>query len=74
VVVRGTGEAGQGPMQLATLWGAPSRCIAIGDLGRQFGDFGVPSCDELDGDGSEVCHRSKNSAKLVSFGIRGPVK
>jgi hypothetical protein len=73
-VVRGAGEAGRGPVRLATLWGAPSRCVAIGDLGRQFGDFGVPGCDELDGDGSEVCRCSENSAKLVPFGIRGPVK
>jgi hypothetical protein len=36
--------------------------------------WGIPDCDELDGDGSEVCHHSENSAKLVSFRIRGPVK
>jgi hypothetical protein len=55
-------------------WDALSRCVAIRDLGRQFGDFSVPGCNELDGDSSEVCRRSENSAKLVSFRIRGPVK
>jgi hypothetical protein len=72
--VRSTGKAGRGPVQLVTLWGALSHCVAIGDLGRQFGDFGVPSCDELDSDGSEVCCHSENSAKLVSFRIRGSIK
>jgi hypothetical protein len=74
VVVRSAGEAGQGPVWLVTLWGAPSCCVAIGDLGRQFGDFSVPDYDKLDGDGSEICRRSENSAKLVPFRIRGPVK
>jgi hypothetical protein len=46
----------------------------FGDLGGQFGDFGVPGCDELDSDSSEVYRRSENSAKLVPFRIRGPVK
>jgi hypothetical protein len=73
-MVRSAGEAGRGPVQLATLWGAPSRCVAIGDLGRQFGDFGVPGCDKLDDDGSEVCCHSENSAKLVPFKIRSLVK
>jgi hypothetical protein len=57
-----------------TLWGALSYCIAIGDLGRQFGEFDIPGCDELDGDGSEVCRCSENSAKLVPFRIKSPVK
>jgi hypothetical protein len=55
-------------------WGALSHCVAIGDLGRQFGDFSIPGCDELDSDSSEVCRHSENSAKLVPFRIRGPVK
>jgi len=74
VIVRSAGEAGRGPVWLATLWGTLSRYIAIGDLGRQFGDFGVLGCDELDGDGSEVCHCSENSAKLIPFRIRSSIK
>ena len=53
------------------LRGTQGYCAMVGELK---GDFGVPGCDELDGDGSEVCRCSENSAKLVSFGIRGSVK
>jgi hypothetical protein len=61
-------------VRLVTLWGTPSGCIVIGDLGRQFGDFSIPGCDKLDGDSSEVCRCSENSTKLVSFRIRDLVK
>jgi hypothetical protein len=73
-VVRSAGNAGRGPVRLVTLWDTLSHCIAIGDLGRQFGDFSIPGCDKLEGNGSEVCHRSENSVKLILFRIRGPVK
>jgi hypothetical protein len=39
VAVYRAGEAGQGPVWLATLWGVLSHCVAIEDLGKAVWGF-----------------------------------
>jgi hypothetical protein len=63
VLVR-LGEAEYSSGYSEALRGTQGCCTAIEDLGREFEEFGIPSCDDLEDGSSEMCRLSENSTKL----------